>query len=163
MDALPDLATLADDDIDALVRRLEHEEDEISRRRRLLHGRIDILRAERVTRLTSRVAEGEVDLPVPQTLDRPLFQGTGDLPEEGDIEALPDLATLTDDELRAMIVSLEHEEDDISLQRRFLHGHIDILRAERYRRRRGEPVDPGALAKVLAQRLSAEKGAADSS
>lgn len=157
MNALPDLATLSDDELDGLVRELERKEDDISRRRRLLHGRIDILRAERVARLSSRVADGDVDLPTPQTLDRPLFQGTGELPEAGEMEAMPDLARLSDDELRSMILELEHEEDDISLERRFLHGHIDILRAERYRRRRGERMDAGALADVLSQRLVQER------
>ena len=46
------------------------------------------------------------------------------------MEPLPDLATLTDDDLRTMIRTLEKEEDDISFQRRVLHGRIDILRAE---------------------------------
>ena len=46
------------------------------------------------------------------------------------MESLPDLATLTDDDLRTMIRDLEKEEDDISFQRRVLHGRIDILRAE---------------------------------
>jgi hypothetical protein len=163
VNALPDLATLDDEALTRLIHDLEREEDEISKRRRLLHGRIDILRAERVTRLTARVAEGEVDIPSPGALERPLFQGTGDLPEEGELEAMPDLGSLSDDELRAMILALEHEEDDVSLKRRFLHGHIDILRAERYRRRRGENVDPEGLAAVLAQRLAQERDPANGS
>jgi hypothetical protein len=48
---LPDLATLSDADLRQLIAELEREENEVSSRRRILHGKIDILRAERVSRL----------------------------------------------------------------------------------------------------------------
>ena len=48
-----------------------------------------------------------------------------------------------------MIVELEREEDDISLRRRVLHDRIDILRAERERRRRGLHVEPNDLGPIL--------------
>ena len=51
MEALPDLASLSDADLKALIKELEAEENEISYRRRLLHGKLDILRAELVARL----------------------------------------------------------------------------------------------------------------
>ena len=51
MDPLPDLATLSDEDLKTLIEELEQEENEVSYRRRLLQGRIDILRAERTARL----------------------------------------------------------------------------------------------------------------
>ena len=51
MEPLPDLATLADDDLKKLIDDLTKEEHEVSYRRRLLHGKIDILRAELVARL----------------------------------------------------------------------------------------------------------------
>ena len=50
MEALPDLATLSDEDLKKLIDELTVEEQEVSYRRRLLHGKIDILRAEVVTR-----------------------------------------------------------------------------------------------------------------
>ena len=59
VEALPDLTTLADDDLRDLIRRLVEEENEVSYRRRLLHGKIDILRAELVARLQKQVGEGE--------------------------------------------------------------------------------------------------------
>ena len=136
MEPLPDLSTLSDDDLSALLRQREADEDAISKRRRLLHGRIDILRGERTARLKAQVAAGGVDLPSPTSLDRPLYSGTGDLAEEEELTPLPDLATLSDDELRTMIRELEHEEDDISLTRRFYQGQVDILRAERAKRAR---------------------------
>ncbi|HVS85256.1 MAG TPA: hypothetical protein VHD91_06470 [Gaiellaceae bacterium] len=51
MEPLPDLATLGDDDLKQLIDDLTREEQEVSYRRRLLHGKIDILRAELVARL----------------------------------------------------------------------------------------------------------------
>ena len=54
MEPLPDLATLSDDDLKALIEELEQEENEVSYRRRMLQGRIDILRAERTARLKGK-------------------------------------------------------------------------------------------------------------
>ena len=59
------------------------------------------------------------------------------------------MPSLSDDDLRTMILRLEREEDDISLHRRVLHGRIDILRAERERRRRGLHLDPDELGPIL--------------
>jgi hypothetical protein len=50
VEALPDLTTLGDDDLDQLIDELERRESELSYERRLLQGKIDILRAERVVR-----------------------------------------------------------------------------------------------------------------
>ena len=121
MDALPDFASLSDDDLSLLIRQAEEEEEAISVRRRFLHARIDVLRGARVERLRSQVENGTLDLPAPAALERPIFEGTGDTPEEHEIDA-SDVASLSDDELRSMILELEHEEDDISLERRVLHG-----------------------------------------
>ena len=57
MEPLPDLATLPDEDLKKLIDDLTTEEQEVSYRRRLLHGKIDILRAELVARL--RQTEGQ--------------------------------------------------------------------------------------------------------
>jgi RsiG-like len=62
VEALPDLSSLTDDDLRVMIRDLEKEEDEISFRRRVLHGRIDILRAELVARLREQVSAGEAQL-----------------------------------------------------------------------------------------------------
>ena len=51
MEPLPDLASLSDTELKQLIDDLTREEQEISYRRRLLHGKIDILRAELVVRL----------------------------------------------------------------------------------------------------------------
>ena len=46
------------------------------------------------------------------------------------MQPLPDLGSLSDDELKHLIDDLEAEEREVSYQRRLLHGKIDILRAE---------------------------------
>ena len=46
------------------------------------------------------------------------------------MEPLPDLGSLSDEELKKLIGELEREELEVSYQRRILHGKIDILRAE---------------------------------
>jgi len=51
MEPLPDLSTLSDEDLKKLIDELTTEEQEVSYRRRILHGKIDILRAELVARL----------------------------------------------------------------------------------------------------------------
>jgi anti-sigma-K factor RsiG len=51
-------------------------------------------------------------------------------PKGGLLEPLPDLGSLSDDDLKKLIDDLTRQENEISYQRRLLHGKIDILRAE---------------------------------
>ena len=60
MEVLPDLATLSDADLKELIRDLVRRENEVSYERRLLHGKIDILRAELVNRLRKKDETGEL-------------------------------------------------------------------------------------------------------
>jgi hypothetical protein len=136
VETLPDLLPLSDDELSSLLAQLEDAEDAISRRRRLLHGRIDILRAERTARLKARVEAGSFEPATVTSLERPLYAGTGELPAEEEPDPL-DLDSLDDDALWAEIRRLEQEEDDISLARRVRHAQIDIVRAERAKRSRG--------------------------
>jgi hypothetical protein len=46
------------------------------------------------------------------------------------VEPLPDLGSLSDEDLKSLIDDLQAQEDEVSFQRRMLHGKIDILRAE---------------------------------
>jgi RsiG-like len=62
VEALPDLATLSDQELRDLIRGLMEEEHEVSYRRRILHGKIDILRAELQARLQKQVGERESPL-----------------------------------------------------------------------------------------------------
>jgi hypothetical protein len=57
LEAFPDLGTLSDSELKELIDKLTHEEAEVSKQRRLLHGKIDILRAELVARL--QASEGK--------------------------------------------------------------------------------------------------------
>jgi hypothetical protein len=57
-DPIPDPSTLDEPELRELLRRLEQEEGEVSFHRRILHGRIDILRAERM----ARAHRGHIDL-----------------------------------------------------------------------------------------------------
>ena len=150
METLPDLVSLSDAELSALLASIEEGEDAISRRRRVLHGRIDILRAERTERLKAHVADGSFEAKPLTSLERPIYEGTGEVPDDADLTPLPDLAELSDEALWAAIRALEHEEDDISLNRRVMHGQIDIIRAERAKRARGgQHVDAGDLGSIL--------------
>ena len=151
MDPFPDLATTDDDELERLLRAAEDEADAISARRRALHRRIDSLREERVSRLRGQVEAGTLEVSTPATLERPIFEGTGTVPDAHDDQE-PDRAALSDNELREQILELEREEDDISLRRRMLHGRIDILHAERERRRRGLHVEPDELGPILGRK-----------
>jgi len=61
MEALPDLGTISDEDLKKLIDVLTTEEQEVSYRRRLLHGKIDILRAELVSRLQKTEGQSVLD------------------------------------------------------------------------------------------------------
>ena len=61
MEPLPDLATLSDHDLKGLIDEYTKEEQEVSYRRRILHGKIDILRAELVARLQKTGGQSVLD------------------------------------------------------------------------------------------------------
>jgi len=73
------------------------------------------------------------------------------------VEPFPDLASLSDDDLKQLIDDLTKEELEVSYRRRILHGKIDLLRAELQARLREtggksvlEQVDMDRLAAILA-------------
>jgi hypothetical protein len=59
MDTFPDLGSLSDTELKDLIKELTEQEVEISYQRRILHGKIDILRAELVNRLRKKHEGGE--------------------------------------------------------------------------------------------------------
>ena len=61
MEPLPDLATLSDKDLKGLIDEYTREEQEVSYQRRILHGKIDILRAELVARLQKTEGRSVLD------------------------------------------------------------------------------------------------------
>jgi len=79
-------------------------------------------------------------------------------------EALLNLESQSNEDLRRLLSELQAEEEEISYRRRVLHGRIDILRAELVRRLKddreaGEDVISGAdidkLIEILANDLRA--------
>jgi len=79
------------------------------------------------------------------------------------MEPLPDLARLSDEDLKTMIEELTREENEVSFRRRLLQGRIDILRAERTARLKGKgvsDVDIESLTDILSSRSapSADEG-----
>jgi hypothetical protein len=58
-DTFPDLGSLSDEELKNLIDKLTTEENEISYKRRVLHGKIDILRAELVNRLRQKRESGD--------------------------------------------------------------------------------------------------------
>ena len=61
MEPLPDLGSLSDGELKNLIDDLEAQEREVSYQRRLLHGKIDILRAELVARLQQSGGKSVLD------------------------------------------------------------------------------------------------------
>jgi hypothetical protein len=132
VEGFPDLATLGDAELKALIDELSKEEDRVSFDRRVLQGRIDILRA-------GGVADAADDAALADAIKAAL---TG---KAATAELSPEAA--------AELAELERQEQEISFRRRMLHGRIDILRAElvaRLQRSGGESV----LGEVDVERLS---------
>ena len=61
MEPLPDFGSLSDDQLKELIGDAEQQEREVSYQRRLLHGKIDILRAELVARLQASGSKSVLD------------------------------------------------------------------------------------------------------
>ena len=61
MEPLPDFGSLSDDELKAMIGELEQEERDVSYQRRILHGKIDILRAELVARLQKTEGRSVLD------------------------------------------------------------------------------------------------------
>ncbi len=147
-----DIGSMGDAELKGLIGDLASEEQEISYGRRILHGKIDLLRAELVNRLRARHDAGTesiTDADVAKLTDLitaaeseaapggPLVDSEAPTAvAERDSEPFPDLGALSDQELKDLIRRLTDEERQISYQRRILHGKIDILRAELVNRMR---------------------------
>jgi RsiG-like len=58
-ETFPDLGSLSDKELKDVIDKLTEEETDISYKRRVLHGKIDILRAELVNRLRHKREAGD--------------------------------------------------------------------------------------------------------
>jgi hypothetical protein len=81
-------------------------------------------------------------------------------------DTFPDIGSIDDEQLRALIDELADEERQLSYRRRLLHGRIDILRAElvnrlKIRRERGEAAISGADVQQLTDALAGKAAAAE--
>jgi hypothetical protein len=61
-ETFPDIGSLSDDELKDLINELTDEERGVSYRRRVLHGKIDILRAELVNRLRTKHEAGSATI-----------------------------------------------------------------------------------------------------
>jgi hypothetical protein len=61
-ETVPDTGEMSDEELKQTIDRLTDEERGVSYRRRVLHGQIDILRAELVNRLKAKREGGETTL-----------------------------------------------------------------------------------------------------
>lgn len=137
MEVFPDVAELDDHELKLLVEAKLAEERNVSDRRRTLQSQIDVLREERTARLRRSISEASRHHAVdPASLGEavargPAPRGGGWAPrDEAVIRYLGDLGTIDDSELRSMIAERTHAEQELSFERRMLHGHIDLLHVE---------------------------------
>ena len=160
MDIFPDLDGLSDADLKALTERKMLDERAVSDRRRSLHSSIDELRTEHTRRLKD--LHGAIDVDAQLLSEAIARRAPGHAPEtdtsEDDAEQGP-VAELSNADLRARLQQRTQLENELSYQRRMLHGHIDLLRAEvlaRLRHRDGDPsehlaaIDVDSLSAILA-------------
>lgn len=172
-----DIGSMSDAELKTLIGELAAGEQEISYNRRILHGKIDLLRAELVNRLRERHSAGTdsiTDADVDKLTELmtsgwsagELATGNGTTTSkkgEAQMDSFPDLGSLNDVELKELIRTLTDDEREISYKRRILHGKIDILRAELVNRMRTQRVEGEAtitgedieqLTEILAGRAS---------
>lgn len=173
-----DIGSMSDTELKGLIGELAAGEQEISYNRRILHGKIDLLRAELVNRLRERHTAGTEaisDADVAKLTDlmtsgwdsAELASGdsTPSSAKKGDtqMDSFPDLGSLNDVELKEVIRTLTDDEREISYKRRILHGKIDILRAElvnrmRTQREEGEATITGEDIEQLTEILAGRAG-----
>jgi hypothetical protein len=146
-----DLASLSDDELRDRLRAARREESQVSYERRLLHGKIDVLRSEVRARIdkTGDTAGGDDGLqallgrltdvlvhkgPPPIEAELAELGPDEEVPPEpaplGEADELPAFDTLGDDELRGLVRALVQREREVSARRRELHGILDGLRGE---------------------------------
>ncbi len=150
MEMVPEVSQLGDEELRERIREARREEDRVSYERRILHGRIDVVRGEikaRIDRVRGTGSPGDgLDALLARLTDVLTHQGPppleAELAELGQsLEAgetsvdlpdgeLPELAELDDTELTAVVRALVRRERDVSDRRNDLHKVIDRLRTE---------------------------------
>jgi hypothetical protein len=144
-------SSFSDDELRDRIREVKRDEEQVSYERRMLHGRIDVVRSEILSRIDRRAGvEQAPDDPLqdlvrrlsdalthtgPPPIDEELarFGSSEELaPEPGDdlVEELPELEPLEDSELTHLVRVLMAHEARTSARRQDLHRELDKLRAE---------------------------------
>jgi len=82
-DTFPDLGSLSDAELKGLIDELTTEEEKVSYQRRILHGKIDILRAELVARLQKTGGQSVLDSVDVASLTA-ILAGKASPPDQGD-------------------------------------------------------------------------------
>jgi hypothetical protein len=163
-DYLADLTQRPPIDLRAMRAECQTIEDQVSYLRRVVQGRLDILRAERRRRDEGResIALSELIAGLPETLSGGVGGGSrnraaheadlssiGDVTDEVDAHCPPDLlANLTiasADELDGAIGALTQFEHDVSDRRRTIFTRLDALADELARRYRDGEASVDAL------------------
>ena len=138
MEPLPDLASLSDVELRRVIDDLVSEEGRVSYERRMLQGRIDILRAGLGDAEGGDAAEIDIE-----SLAH-VLAGRAPRPEEDSLRP----------EVRRELDELREQEREISFRRRVLHGKIDILRAELVARLQKVHTGGGTLREEDVQKLT---------
>ena len=157
LDGMPGLPL---DEVRALRAEAEQEETDLSYLRRLVQGRIDIVRAERARRdgtggnLVDQLATILAD--EPRSPSRGLGRHSSLEPSRTDshrrhLEALvadvdlSDVGNVSDDDLAGLLETLQSEEQAVSRKRRAVQGVADACSAEITRRYRDGEADVSTL------------------
>ncbi len=158
---LADLTTIPLADVRARRAEAEQEEVDVSYLRRVVQGRIDIIKAELARR--SGTGEGSLLADLPHILGdgsrgtpRGLGRHSGVEPSRADehrrrVERLvadvdlSDVSARSDDELRGAMETLQKEESDLSVKRHALHVVLDRCNGEIARRYRDGEADVSDL------------------
>lgn len=152
------MATMSIAELRAERADLQRTESRLSYERRLVQGRIDILRAELLARAEHREEAGDIARRLAAVLTDRASTGGGDpmsvtslsvtVPDgsEGLFDDQPaDLSTMDLDELGRLAEELEARERELSEQRREVFAAIDRLAAELADRYRSEDVPVAQL------------------
>ena len=153
----PELTALSEEELRERLRAVRSEEADVSYERRLLHGKIDVLRSEVRQRMHHGAGEPGADSEALESLlgrltDVLVHKGpppieaelhelglddedeTAPTPQVPPAEELPAFDSLSDDELGALVRALVHRERDVSARRRDLHRTLDRLKGEQVAR-----------------------------
>jgi hypothetical protein len=145
-------SSFSNDELRDRIREVKRDEEQVSYERRMLHGRIDVVRSEILARVDRRtgVEHAPDDDPLqelvrrlsdalthtgPPPIDEELerFGASDELadqPGDDTLEELPELPPLADAELTHLVRVLMAHEERTSARRQELHRELDKLRAE---------------------------------